>query len=840
MSTTLLHTDSGHVNIPRGGTDRPLRLLFVKHDLGFPRSRGHDIRGYNVMRALAQLGHQIGLLTIEEPSSRALDGLRLDWRGTLGSIRSDGVPPPPLPRLQRSFASYFGVTEDHMIAVAAAARAYEADAVIGMGPDMPPYLAATSAARIWYVGDEWVSHYSSLAKPTRPNTWAHLKTAAVWGLYERTFARSLDRIWVVSDREARHMRRWAATDRVDALPNGVDADYFVPMALPEQPRTAIFWGRLDFAPNLQALQWFCREVWPELHRRYPDSALRIIGFNAGDEARALAQGAGVTLSPDLADVRGVVSEHAVAVMPFNSGGGVKNKLLEAASMGKAVVCSPLSCNGLRGDPPLVVTEFSGGAWVAAISRLWEDAGARVRLGEQAREWAVREHSWTRTAEDAVHALRTRVPVDSPRVRQSVSVPAGDPVKPHRVARQRALRLLFVARDLHYPRSRGHDICGYYMMRALGQMGQSIGLLTIEEPSAEAVAGLNLEWRGTLPSVPSVSQPAPQLSRLQSSFASYFGVPRDSMLRVASAAGLFGADAIIGVGPDIPPYLAAASMSRIWYVGDEWVSHYSSLVKPGDLGTWGHLKTAAVWGLYERAFAPTLDDIWVVSDREAHHMRRWAATDRVDAFPNGVDADYFVPMELPERPNTVVFWGRLDFAPNLQALQWFCRKVWPELRRRHPDAAFQIIGFDASAEALELGAIPGVTVTADVEDLRPLVSVNAVVVMPFHSGGGIKNKLLEAASMAKPVVCTAMACHGLQGHPPLTVVDSIGAWVETISRLWDDEQERARLGRQAREWVVREHSWTRTAEDALTGLQTRVLRVANQHRHDWSPNVDVSR
>lgn len=349
------------------------------------------------------------------------------------------------------------------------------------------------------------------------------------------------------------------------------------------------------------------------------------------------------------------------------------------------------------------------------------------------------------------------------------------------------------------------------------MGHHVGLLTIDEPSAKAIEGLRLAWQGTIGSDGDVTQPAPRLSRLQAVYASYFGVTEKRMLAVASASGRFDADAIIGMGPDIPPYLAATAAPRVWYVADEWVSHYSSLVKPGRVDTWHNLKTAAVWGLYERAFAPALERIWVVSDREARNMRRWAGTDRVDPLPNGVDSDYFIHVEVPERPNSAVFWGRLDFAPNLQALDWFCREVWPKLRRRFADAEFTIIGFNAGDDVRRLATIAGVTVVPDVEDLRPVVATSQVVVMPFHSGGGIKNKLLEAASMAKPIVCTLMACNGLRGTPPLTVVDSASAWVDAVERLWRDSAARQQSGRAGREWVVREHSWMQTAQDALLTL-----------------------
>jgi len=380
-----------------------VRVLFAKHTLAYPRSSGHDIRTYNMIRALRQLGCDVALATVNRPSPQALDGLRLNWMTTLSRPRPATVDTTKLGTLQTRFASYFGVSAAQMVAVAEAAREFQADVVVGVGADILPYMALTEVPRVWYAGDEWVSHYSSLAKLTQVSTWRHLVTAGVWGLYQRAFARDLDRIWVVSGREQRHMQRWAGTDRVDALPNGVDADYFAPRRGGERPHSAIFWGRLDFQPNLQALQWFCSAIWPKLKQRFPDAEFRIVGFNAGAEARDLAAVPGVVLSPDVGDLRPLVHEHAVVVMPFQSGGGIKNKLLEAASMGKAIVCTPIACGGLRGNPPLVRAD-SADAWIAAIAELWADPCARSRLGDDARAWAVRDHSWERTARDAVATL----------------------------------------------------------------------------------------------------------------------------------------------------------------------------------------------------------------------------------------------------------------------------------------------------------------------------------------------------------------------------------------------------------------------------------------------------
>ncbi len=162
-------------------------------------------------------------------------------------------------------------------------------------------------------------------------------------------------------------------------------------------------------------------------------------------------------------------------------------------------------------------------------------------------------------------------------------------------------------------------------------------------------------------------------------------------------------------------------------------------------TWANVKQAAVKGLYERAYGPMLDRVWVVSEADRRAMQRVAGVGGVDVLPNGVDAEHFAPRERPEAPNSCVFWGRLDFGPNIQALEWFCRRVWPAVRQARPDAMFTIYGFQPSAQVRSLEKAGGVRIVPDLPDLRDEIAAHQVVVLPFVSGGGIKNKLLEAAA-----------------------------------------------------------------------------------------------
>jgi glycosyltransferase involved in cell wall biosynthesis len=384
------------------------RILFVKHELAFPRASGHDIRCFEMVRALRCQGHDVGLATVvplHQPTREQLDVpcFPLSDYGPIGE--AVGVP---LAYLQERFRSYWGIPPERVEAAAKTAADFQADIVVGVGLDALPLIAgAPDCVKVWYAGDEWLTHHFSLFRPLAPNTFGELRKALIMGLYERAYAPRLDRTWVVSSQELSAMRRYAGIRHVDVVSNGVDTEFFAPSPIEQAPRTAAFWGRLDFGPNLQALDWLCERIWPAVRERVPSARLTIMGFNAVDAVRKLAAADGIELRTNVPDIRPVVAANQIAVLPMISGGGIKNKLLEAAALGKAIVCTTMACSGLRGTPPAVLVDDER-AWVDALVRLWERDEERRQLEQRARAWILEHHTWAAAARDVLEGLESSV------------------------------------------------------------------------------------------------------------------------------------------------------------------------------------------------------------------------------------------------------------------------------------------------------------------------------------------------------------------------------------------------------------------------------------------------
>ena len=382
-----------------------------------------------------------------------------------------------------------------------------------------------------------------------------------------------------------------------------------------------------------------------------------------------------------------------------------------------------------------------------------------------------------------------------------------------------MRLLFYKPHFSWPFSSGHDVHTSNMMRAMSGLGARIGLATRRESPPEALAGLQLDVQEVLERNGHEPAAGCTLSGLQERYRSYWGVDRAQIARFGRLAKDFGADAVVVSGLDVLPFLGAVeNATRVWYAADEWLLHHVSQIDFFDRATWGNARQALVKAGYERAYRSRIDRAWVVSDLDRTAMRWVAGVRHVDVLPNGVDAARYQPRQGTTVPESAVFWGRLDFGPNIQALQWFCRNVWPAVRRRHAAAVFTIIGFDPGPEVRALATAPGIVLRPNLPDVREAVAQHQIVVLPFVSGGGIKNKLLEAAAMGMPIVGTRKSALGLRGSPPLTVAGSTAEWVAAMSALWANPSDARMMGERARAWVVAEHSWEHVARTALDRLQ----------------------
>ena len=212
----------------------------------------------------------------------------------------------------------------------------------------------------------------------------------------------------------------------------------------------------------------------------------------------------------------------------------------------------------------------------------------------------------------------------------------------------------------------------------------------------------------------------------------------------------------------------------------------------------------------------------VGEADARWLRRIGGRDTVHVIPNGVE----IPARehlIDEDPSpTLIFTGSLGYRPNVEAVLFAAKSIWPRIVAAVPNARFVVAGRDPAQEVRALAGYMNIKVIADVADMKVPIGRSWVSIAPMRSGVGIKNKILEAWACARPVVMTEIATNGLiipPDHGPL-VCRSADAMATNVIRLFADTRERVRLGQSARANVERHFPWAIVAArfDALLRQQ----------------------
>lgn len=239
--------------------------------------------------------------------------------------------------------------------------------------------------------------------------------------YERDMVRRADATVFVSPVDAALYVRNGTRSRVHVIPNGVDTDgvspslTHVPCPTSHVP-ALLFTGHMSYGPNVDAAQYLCDEILPLIRAQVPDVVCIIAGADPTDEVCARHDGRSVIVTGVVEDLRPYFEQATVSVCPMRLGAGVKNKLLEAMAMGKAIVTTRLATDGLNVHDGVHLRIAGNTADTARVLiELLRDAEQCRRLGAAARAYVETHHQWDRVAEryDALYKQLVNGVTDRP-------------------------------------------------------------------------------------------------------------------------------------------------------------------------------------------------------------------------------------------------------------------------------------------------------------------------------------------------------------------------------------------------------------------------------------------
>ncbi len=244
-----------------------------------------------------------------------------------------------------------------------------------------------------------------LGRMVNAYTKGYQKVAARWDawrgtIYEARMLQQVDGLIAVSERDkALFMQQYAIpSERIFVVKNGVDINYFSfePDWPPGTEPVVLFTGSLTYPPNYMAALRLIQHIMPRVRLHVPNAQLWLVGRNPPAKLRQLASNLDFIKS-DVLDIRECYKRAWVACVPLEIGSGTKLKVLEALSVGRILVASPVAIEGLnvQAGKHLLVAR-SDEEFADAVVNVLQASDVWDEMRYAGRRWVARTYSWEAT------------------------------------------------------------------------------------------------------------------------------------------------------------------------------------------------------------------------------------------------------------------------------------------------------------------------------------------------------------------------------------------------------------------------------------------------------------
>ena len=263
---------------------------------------------------------------------------------------------------------------------------------------------ASALPRGWSM--PWIVHHHKLdldfARATQAAPWEITKLARL----ERQLARRTPHHITCSREDAQRLNGRHPHLRPAVVESGVDPREYRPRKQVRDCERLLFTGSLAYEPNLDALEWFLRDIFPRVRHARPGTSLQIVGERPGPRVRRLLR-PGVELVGEVDDTRDELARASLSIVPLRIGGGTRLKIPIALASGCPVVSTRIGAEGLgliNGEHLLLADESE--TFARAVLLLLEKPALAHRLAKRGGEYVCRELSWTRQARAVLRAWQT--------------------------------------------------------------------------------------------------------------------------------------------------------------------------------------------------------------------------------------------------------------------------------------------------------------------------------------------------------------------------------------------------------------------------------------------------
>jgi len=174
-------------------------------------------------------------------------------------------------------------------------------------------------------------------------------------------------------------------------------------------------------------------------------------------------------------------------------------------------------------------------------------------------------------------------------------------------------------------------------------------------------------------------------------------------------------------------------------------------------------------------------------------------------------------------NSVSFVGDMSYLPNISAMKYFCREIFPLVQKKIPNVRLYIIGKNPTKFVKSFSRYENIIVTGTVDDVYKYLIKTNVFVCPTKIGSGMNTKILEAMIAGVPVIATSKANEGIWAHDnkEILLADNPTDFASNIIKLLSDKKLSNYIVDNAKKLIKSNFNW----ENIIKELENIYLKLA---------------
>lgn len=391
-----------------------MTILILTPQLPYPPQQGASLRNYAILQGLAR-HHTITLLTFVEPNQRT----DAEWLQPLQKICVGGIHFVPMPartsaqRLRHLLTSFqpdmadrlqtpvFAGTLRHLLST----QSFKIVQIEGLelAAYLPIIRQISPQSQIVFDNhnaETALQHRAMITDLTQPRRWiaagySYMQMKRLHR-FEQWACRQADAITCVSTSDQKALEQLAPDKPIAVIPNSLDLNQYttpLPTNTPLPTYDLLFSGKMDYRPNVDAMLWFSREIWPKIRQALPQTTLAIVGQKPHPSLHPLHHKPDITITGWVESVKPYFAGTTLFIMPLRLGSGTRLKLIEAMAMGKPIVSTPIGAEGF----PVIHQEHlllaeTPNEFATAVLTLLTQPQRRQKLSQAARQFA-KQYDW---------------------------------------------------------------------------------------------------------------------------------------------------------------------------------------------------------------------------------------------------------------------------------------------------------------------------------------------------------------------------------------------------------------------------------------------------------------